>query len=297
MAITLLQNADFARRAEGVCWLSVCIQIGHSRAPRWAPALLRRGARRSRPGFGRLAYSGRLHAGLATPHGTSTRTRSADGRWVWNPVSSPVNRYHVLFKAIENLRTPASPEEHLALAVTGTKTDTLVRGSCHQPCLSQLLIPSLPHRRQKRRQAEACPVGSATARNAAVRRASGAPTLREFLTALRWNNKKADAMTATITQKKMMAPTTPTPISFNGGDRHRMPRRCLHAPWHGGQIVATGILCSRVTARIWHGAHLAARSCQLAGGVEDSHGHSQAGPAPALNLEPGTSRRGHRRSS
>ena len=149
MAITLLQNADFARRAEGVCWLSVCIQIGHSRAPRWAPALLRRGARRSRPGFGRLAYSGRLHAGLATPHGTSTRTRSADGRWVWNPVSSPVNRYHVLFKAIENLRTPASPEEHLALAVTGTKTDTLVRGSCHQPCLSQLLIPSLPHRRQE----------------------------------------------------------------------------------------------------------------------------------------------------
>jgi|SRR6266566_3729417 len=164
----VLAIADFARRAEGVCWLSVCIQIGHSRAPRWAPALLRRGARRSRPGFGRLAYSGRLHAGLATPHGTSTRTRSADGRWVWNPVSSPVNRYHVLFKAIENLRTPASPEEHLALAlaVTGTKTDTLVRGSCHQPCLSQLLIPSLPHRRQKRRQAEACPVGSATAAQA-----------------------------------------------------------------------------------------------------------------------------------
>ncbi len=81
-------------------------------------------------------------------------------------------------------------------------------------------------------------------RNAAVRRASGAPTLREFLTALRWNNKKADAMTATITQKKMMAPTTPTPISFNGGDHHRMPRRCLHAPWRGGQIVATSILAA-----------------------------------------------------
>jgi hypothetical protein len=51
-------------------------------------------------------------------------------------------------------------------------------------------------------------------------------------------------MTATITQKKMMAPTTPTPISFNGGDHHRMPRRCLHAPWRGGQIVATSILAA-----------------------------------------------------
>ena len=73
------------------------------------------------------------------------------GWWVWNPVSGPVNRHHVLFKAIENLRTLASPEEHLALAITGTKTDTLVRRSCHQPCLSQLLVPSLPQGRKELR--------------------------------------------------------------------------------------------------------------------------------------------------
>jgi len=87
---------------------------------------------------------------LEPTDGGSTRTRTivVDGWWGWNPVSGPVNSYHVPFKAIENLRTLPSPEEHLALtlAVTGMKTNTLLHGSFHQPCLSQLLIPSLPHR-------------------------------------------------------------------------------------------------------------------------------------------------------
>src|SRR5258708_10039684 len=132
-----------------------------------SPALTRRPLPRIRRLRGRGGGErGGGQAGAATAHGASTRTRCADGWRVWNPVSGPVNSYHMLFKAIENLRTLASPEEHLALAVTGTKTDTLVRGCCHQPCLSQLLIPSLPHRRHEPHQAHACPVGSTTAAQA-----------------------------------------------------------------------------------------------------------------------------------
>jgi hypothetical protein len=44
--------------------------------------------------------------------------------------------------------------------------DALLRGGCHQPCLSQLLIPKLPHRRQEPHQAKAYQVGNAAAAQA-----------------------------------------------------------------------------------------------------------------------------------
>ena len=93
-------------------------------------------------GPGRLARSYGNQAGPC-------RAKWMDGGsgWVRNLVSGPVNRYQVLFEAIENIRTLVSPEDHLIAAVTGTKTNTPVRGSYHQPCLSELLIPGLPHRR------------------------------------------------------------------------------------------------------------------------------------------------------
>src|SRR5258708_22149479 len=113
-----------------------------------SPALTRRPLPRIRRLRGRgRGEPGRLHAGLATPHGASTRTRCADGWRVWNPVSGPVNSYHMPFKAIENLRTLASPAEQLALAATRTKTHTLLHRCCHHPCLRQLLTPSLTHPR------------------------------------------------------------------------------------------------------------------------------------------------------
>jgi hypothetical protein len=118
-------------------------------------------------------------------------------------------------------------------------------------------------------------------RNVAVRRASGAPTLREFLTALRWRSRKTDAKPPTITAKKMMMPMTAPPIAVQWCDHHRMPRRCLHAPWRGGQTVVTGILA----AGSWHGSGTAPTWQPVRANRRVERGLSWSltgGPAPPL---------------
>ena len=133
-----------------------------------------------------------------------------------------------------------------------------------RPMPAQLAAPELPKRIPQSKKFRLIVPGPALnasgrhmpPRNVAVRRASGAPTLRESFTAFRCISRKADAMTPTATTKKMtkMTPPMTAPlIAVQWCDHHRMPRRCLHAPWRGGQTAQLACL------RQGHGIGLARR--------------------------------------
>jgi len=157
--------------------------------------------------------------------------------------------------------------------------------SLGRPMPAKLAAPPLPKRIPQSKKSSLIVPGPALnlsgrhmpPRNVAVRRALGAPTLREFLTALRWISRRTDAKPPTITAKKMVMPMTAPPIAVQWCDHHSMPRRCLHAPWRGGQTAATGMLA----AGSWHGSGTAPtwQPVRANWPVERGlSGRSQAGP-------------------
>ena len=128
-----------------------------------------------------------------------------------------------------------------------------------RPRPARLAAPPLPKRIPQSKKSRLIVPGPALnvpgrhmpPRNVPVRRASEAPTLRESRTAFRWIRRKTDAMPLTTTTKKMtkmMPSKTHPPIAIQWCDHHRMPRRCLHAPWRHSQTAATGMLA----AGAWH---------------------------------------------
>ena len=121
-------------------------------------------------------------------------------------------------------------------------------------------------------------------RNVAVRRASGAPTLRESLTAFRCIRRKTDAMPPATTTKKMtkMMPSKTHPqLPFNGAIITQChDDACMR---HGATARPRQVACLREG----HGTDLARRppgSPFVPTGErnEDSHGHGRHPPWPGL---------------